>query len=781
MTFEIALVLMILFGCMVLFVTEWLRMDVVALMVLSSLAILGLVTPAEAFSGFSNTAVISVWAMFIMSEGLTRAGVADLIGRQMIRVAGKSEVRMVVMVMLVAGMLSGFMNNAGVVALLLPVVVEAARRTDIAQSKLLLPLAYGAQLGGLITLIGTPPNLLVSIALKDVGKAGFDFFDFFYIGAPILVMGILYVALVGRNLLPKNDVISARQGQRGLRMQYSLKERIFALRLPVDSLLAGKTIAESGLISSAGLMIIALTRAGRTDPLPSRRTVLRDGDVLLAQGRSDRFELLRSWSTLSIEREAPVLHEKLLEESAFAELVVGKGGSLAGAPLHHRSFRDRFGVNLLAIRIADRVRRTRLTEVAVETGDRLLVQGKPEALEALGMNSEFDGLRAVSLIELKDVYQLDERLFVLRIPDDTPLIGSTFAENRLGDAFDFRLLGLFREGKILESPSSDESIRAGDLLLIQGRETDLDMLRGLQQLERLEDVSRYQGLFEHGDLDLVEAALHPRATIIGRPVEELRLPERYQVEVAAIWRDAYPYRSGLDAMILRPGDALLIVGPRSKLAGLNDHEDLLILNPVQTKPVDVGKAPVAGGLMLLVVAMVMSGRLPISVAAVTGATLMVLTRCLTMEQAHRAIEWRSIFLIAGMLPLGLAMQNTGAAEWLAVGVLKLLGSFGPWQVIAGLYLITALGALIVPNVALVLIMAPIALTISTSLEISPHAALMAVAVAVTSLASPVSHPANTLVMGPGGYRFADYLKQGVPLTLVVFFTTAFLLPVLWPL
>jgi di/tricarboxylate transporter len=152
-----------------------------------------------------------------------------------------------------------------------------------------------------------------------------------------------------------------------------------------------------------------------------------------------------------------------------------------------------------------------------------------------------------------------------------------------------------------------------------------------------------------------------------------------------------------------------------------------------------------------------------------------------MEQAYRAIEWRSIFLIAGMLPLGSAMQHSGTATWIAQGVLSLLGAAGPWAVIVGLYAITALGALIVPTPALVLIMAPIALTLSTELAVSPQTAMMAVAIAATSLASPVSHPANTLVMGPGGYRFIDYLKLGIPLTLVVFAVTFLLLPVVWPL
>lgn len=205
MTPDIALVLLILLAALVLFVTGWLRMDVVALLVLCTLALLGLVSPAEAISGFSNPAVITVWAMFIMSEGLTRVGIADGIGRQVIRLSGSSETRMIIVIMLISGALSAFMSNIGVVALLLPVTVEAARRCGISPAKVLMPMAFGAMLGGLITLIGTPPNLLVHIALEESGRSGFKIFDFALIGLPVLLAGTLFVAFIDRHLLPDTD------------------------------------------------------------------------------------------------------------------------------------------------------------------------------------------------------------------------------------------------------------------------------------------------------------------------------------------------------------------------------------------------------------------------------------------------------------------------------------------------------------------------------------------------------------------------------------------------
>lgn len=782
MTVEIALVLCILGGSLLLFVTEWVRMDLTALMVLSSLAMLGLVSPAEAVSGFSNAAVITVLAMFILSEGLTRSGIADIISRNVATLAGRSEVRMITVFMLVSGILSAFMNNIGVATLMLPVAVEVARAAGIAPSRVLMPLAYGTLLGGMTTLIGTPPNLLVSMTMVDGGLEGFGFFDFAWIGLPVLLVGTAFVALIGRHLLPETDTTTTQAGQRDLRQQYSLQERIFALRVPADSVFVGKTLADTALPTSANLVIIAVTRHGHTEALPDRKKVLQAGDVLLAQGRLDRFEMLRRWNSLAIEREAPILLEKLWEKSAMVEVVIDENATLIGENLRHRQFREQHAANVLAIRRGSTVRRTRLSNMPLAAGDRLLLQCAEDNLEKLGASKEFSAVSRLTPTDLEETYQLDERLFVLRVPKDSALAGTTLAENRLGDAFDFRLLGIFHEGNLKEWPGSDEVVEAADLLLIQGREEDLDVLRGLQQLEILDDAAPYLDVFNLGQLELVEATLHPRVRLQGRTVADLKLRERYEVEVAALWRDGESRRSALGSMPLAAGDALLIVGPKRRLALLNDDEDLIVLNPVHAKPVDSSKAPLAGALMLGMVAVAMTGWMPISVAALVAATLMVLTRCLTMDQAYGAVEWRTIFVIAGMIPLGIAMQQTGAAGYLAGGVLGLLGPLGPWPVIAGLYAITTVGTLMIPAAALVLIMAPLALSLAVELGVSPAAPLMAVALAVcASLSSPVSHPANILVMGPGGYKFVDYLKLGLPLQIVVFAVAAVLLPIVWPL
>jgi len=781
-TTDIALVLFILGVAVFLFATEKLRMDVVALLVLCALAVTGLVAPEQAIAGFSHPAVMTVWAMFILSDGLTRAGIADVLGQRMVRIAGSNEMVLVICFMLLAGLLSGFMNNIGVAALLLPVVVGVSRQVGVVPSRLLMPMAFGCLLGGALTIIGTPPNLLVSTALVDAGYPAFGFFDFAPVGLPVLLVGTAFVALIGRHWLPRRDLVAETGDSRDLRELYSLQERIFAVQVAQDSLLVGRSLGETGLTTAAGLMIIALSRGGQTQALPSQVTRLQAGDILLAQGRLDRFNLLRQWSELTIEREAPVLHDRLLEDAKLYELTVGEDSPLLGRSLAPVAFHESSRAWLLAVRHGEQVYRTRLGDYTLRAGDQLLIQTDEKLVKAMQAKFRFTDVTSLEKEQVRQRYQLDERLLVLRVPKDGALVGRTVGETRLGKAFDLRLLAMFRDGEFIRPLPAESEIAGGDLLLVQGRPDDFDQLRGLQQLRMLDDATPYMKVFEQGKLGMVEAIMHPHKWINEKTIADLKLRETWQVEVAALWRGGRPYRSGLKDMNLQRGDALLLVAPIKQLAELSRNRDLIILNPVSVPEIDISKAPVAVGSMLLVVITALLGWLPIYIAALLGATTMVLGRCLSMEQAYKAIHWRSIVLIAGMMPLGAAMHASGTATYLTGLMMQLTGDLNPWWSIAGIYVLTVLGTLIIPTVVLVVLMAPIALSVSISLGVAPQAAMMAVAVAAAaSVASPVSHPANVLVMGPGGYRFVDFLKLGLPLTVVVFAVAAVLIPLVWPL
>lgn len=784
MTADIAIILVILAVAVILFVTEVLRMDLVALLVMCALAISGVLSPAQALSGFSDEAVVTVWAMFILSEGLTRSGSGQIVSRRILQVAGRSEAAVIAALMLTGGALSAFMPNVGVAALMLPVAVDIARRTEIPSSRLLMPLAFAVLLGGTTTLIGTPPNLLIASSMAAAGVRPFTMFDFAPVGIGALLAGTAFIALGGRRILPRQDpgLEAHRRSQRNLRAQYGLQDRTFMMRVPENSILVGKTLADSRLVSAAGMIVIALERRNKVDALPSRTTVLQGGDKLLVQGRLERFEELRRWSGLVIEREAPVLQGLVSEQVHLIEATLAENSTLIKEPLHHTEFRARFNANVLAIRRRDLVRRVNLAHVPLRAGDMLLLQGGEEALAALEKTGEFSALRTVTEDDLRETYRLQERLFVVRVPRDSRLGGSTLGRSRLGDAFDFRLLATFREGVLRIMPPPDEVILGGDLLLIQGRPEDLDVLRGLQELQIEDRVSPNLNIFQSDRLATLEATLALQSPLAGKSVAQMKFHDRYGLELVAVWRSGKAYRTDLDQLTLQFGDALLLVGPRQKLAMLNEDPDLLVLTPVSLPVTDSSRAPVSALIMLGVVASVLLGWLSIGIAAVLGAVLMVLAKCLTMEQAYRAIDWRAVFLIAGTLPLGVAMAETGTAQYLASQMMAALGGLGPWPIIAGLFFLTLLATLVVPTAALVVLMAPICITASRELGIAPQTSLMAVAMAAScAFATPIAHPANLLVMGPGGYRFRDYVQLGVPLTLFVFATVMMLLAVFWPI
>ncbi len=291
MTTAIFLTLAILLAAAILFISDRLRVDLIALLVLISLTVTQLVTPAEALSGFSNPAVVTVWAVFIISGGLSQTGVANWIGQQVLRFAGTGEIRLIFIIMVTAGLLSAFMNNVGVAALLLPVVVEIARRTRRSPSRLLMPLASGALLGGLTTLIGTPPNILASDALREAGLSPFTMFDFSPIGALILLSGTLFMILFGRHLLPKRDVIgeTLNPNNTSLEEAYNLGQRLFTLHIPPQGALDNVPLADSRIGSLLGLNVVAILRNGHTNLSPKGDTQLKAGDHLMVMGRQDEL------------------------------------------------------------------------------------------------------------------------------------------------------------------------------------------------------------------------------------------------------------------------------------------------------------------------------------------------------------------------------------------------------------------------------------------------------------------------------------------------------------
>jgi di/tricarboxylate transporter len=778
LTTDIATVFGILLVAVVLFVTEQVRVDIVALTVLVALALTNLVTPSEAMSGFANLAVITVWAVLILSGGLARTGVASVIGRQILRVAGSGEARLIAIIMLTAGVLSGFMNSIGVAALMLPVVVDIAHRKRLPPSKLLIPLAFGALLGGMTTLIGTPPNILISEALRGYGLEPFGMFDFTPTGVVVLIAGTACMVLIGRHLLPSRDFRRSMTGDSvPSAATASLGEELHVIRLPEGSPLAGRTLAGSRVGAALGLTVVGIFRRETTLLAPSPDTVLEAGDRFLVEGRLDRLDELSDRQHLVRDDSGFDAEQLVSAHLDVAEVRLPPDSHLVGQSLEESGFRQRYGAVVRGIRRGDRAFHTGLDVTVLRQGDVLLVQAPRERLEALRDEA---GL-IVTSIETPVQFEADERLVALRVPEGSVLAGQTLVDSRLGDAFDLGVLGIVRAGKTLPLPGPDQRLQAGDLLLAKGCRAGLETINGLQTLEVESDASLDLDALESEEVGLVEVVLSPYSALPGQTLTQLHFREKYGLSVLAIWRGGQAYRSNLRDMELRLGDALLLHGRRDRTKVLGSDPEFLVLSEEAQVPPRTKKAPIAGGIMALVLLPVIAGWLPIGVTAVAGVVLMVLTGCLTMDEAYRSIEWKAVFLIAGMLPLGIAMERTGAAAYLAQGLLALIGDMGPLIVMGGLFILASVASQVMPNPAVAVLLAPIAYNAATDMGISPLPLMMAVAISASAaFMSPVGHAANVLVMGPGSYRFSDYTKVGMPLTVAVLVVSILVVPLVWP-
>ena len=776
---EIITVMAILIIAVILFVSGRVREDVVALLVLVSLVLTGLLTPEEALSGFSNTAVVTVWAVLILSAALSRTGVAGLLGRRVLNLAGSSEVRLLWVIMLTGALLSGFMNSIGVASLFLPVVVDIARRTKIPPSRLLMPLAYAALLGGLITLIGTPPNILVSEVLRQAGLRPFGMFDFTPVGIVVMLVGVAFMALAGRRLLPARDIARELAGadRKKYKELYELHERMVMINLPAGSPLVGKMLSDSRLGSALGLTVLAILRNKRTHLAPKPQTVLQAGDKLLVEGKLERLVELHGRQHLVLEDEKLAVERLVSAEIDLVEVEISPGASLIGKTLSQVGFRYRYGVIVLAIRRDSHVLRTNLESYPLQAGDVLLVQGRREQIDHLREENTL----LVSTPESTDIYHLEERLMMLRVPPGSSLVGKTLITSHLGDAFGLGVMGIVRQGETLLMPDPQEPLLEGDTLLVKGKRDDLVTVDGLQELEIEMQPPPDLAELESEEVGVVEAVLSPYTTLVGKTLRELYFRNKYGLTVLAIWHEGRAYRSNLRDMALQFGDALLLYGPRENIRVLGSDPDFLVLTEEAQEAPRTDKAYISLLIIVGVLLPAILGWVNIAIEAIAGVILMVLTGCLTMEEAYRSIQLKAVFLIAGVLPLGIALQQTGAASLIAERMVALVGGFGPLAVLAGLFILAALASQVMPNPAVAVLLAPIALTIAADMGASPYPFAMAVAVSASAaFLSPVGHPANILVMGPGGYRFSDYTKVGLPLTLVVLVAAMIFIPLFWP-
>lgn len=593
----------ILFAALVLFVTDRLPADLVALLVVVALGLTGVLTPQEAFSGFSRSAVITIIAIYVLSDALHRTSVTDQVGNILLKFGGKSEFSLVVIVMIAGAFLSLFMNNIAAAAVLLPAVSGAAKRKGVNTSRILMPLGFATILGGTATLF-TTSNIVLNSLLHDSDLEGFSVADFLPVGIPIIVFGILYIALFGRKQLPGDS--------------------------PIERTMAPDAAAKDDLI---------------------------------------------------------------------------------------------------------------------------------------------------------EAYNLGSKFFRARVPEDSFLAGKTLRECTLREDFDVNVVTIERDEQRILHPSSETVLEEGDVLVLEGDEKDFRRRDVEPFMEFLPESKWRESDLEERDIEVVEAMLAPRSRLIGKTLREAHFREKYGLSALAIWRGDQEIFTDLADIPLQFGDALLLQGPRSRLAVVKDDVDLILL--VSDEETEI-RVPSKGraALMIFVVTLILAVMFPDLTGAIMlgGALAMMLTKIITTEQAYSSIGWKSVFLVAGMLPMGVALTKTNAAGLAAVKILDIFGGHGALPLLAGLFIVTVLLSQMINGAVAAAIIGPIAIQIAQQAGVNPRAMVMCVAMA-TSMAfiTPLGHPVNILVMGPGGYGFWDYMKMGLPLTILLFFVVMIFLPLFWSL
>ncbi len=611
---DVAIVLAVLLGVILLFVTEKISADVVALGGLIALLLTGVLTTSEALAGFSSTSLISIAFLFVVGDAVFRSGLADAIAERIFAVAGQGERRLLLVLCPSVAVLSAFISSTGVVALMLPAVISLAGRLKLPPSRLLIPLAFSSLFGGTITLIGTPPNLIVSEALEKAGETGFGFFSFTPIGGLLSVVGILLLITILQRLLPNRSVDDDKQTAptpTELFDLYNLSDALFRVRVNANSPANRQTIEQLNIRREYTVNIVA---------------VLHPND---GNHRRERTQ------------NQPIYNPR--------------------------------------------------TDTVLWHDDILLLQG-----------------------EATSVKQVCER-------------------------WGFTLL--------------DEKVRPSDIITAQA--------------------------------GIGEALLRPRSSFIGKTLTELEF-RQFNVTVLGLRRAGNDeFISTRDAR-LNFGDMLLVYGRwRDIFALKNRRADLVVMGEPEAEKFGAfyrrTKAPMTLLILVLMVISIALNMLPLVTASMLAVFGLVITNTVTMNEAYQSISWKSVILIACMIPLGTALEKVGIAQSVAEWVTVTLGDVGPLAVMGGLFLLTAVFTQVLSNTVTAVLLAPIAIASATQLGINPHAFLMAVAIAASmAFASPVATPVNMLVMSAGNYRFTDYTKVGFFLILMSFIVTLLVVPILFP-
>jgi len=593
MDWEVIAVYIILFATVVLFITDRVRTDIVGMMVISVLGLLGILKPKELLEGFSNQALVTIAAMFVLSAALMRSGLVAALSAKLTDLSKGSPLRFLVLSLFAVCFMSAFINNTPVVVVFIPAVLTVCTRLGQSPSKFLMPISFASMLGGSATLIGTSSNILVSSMSADAGYGEIGMFEFSVLGLVIVTVGMLYLILFSHRLLPTRTTIASTLPAE------DFKEYITQVRIGSESHLVGHKLADTPL-ANAGVRVAELIRGERIQRM-EKDNVLEEGDVLLIRGDLNKI--------LELERKH---------------------------------------------------------DVSITT----------EGREA----------------------------------------------SKIGDA----------------------------------------------EVKRVE-------------MTVFELMVAPESPLIGRTARDIRFRDEYGVSVFALQRRGRHHQRDITDLELRMGDILLVRGTMEALAKLRKQREFILLEGAQDQVIERHKAPMALGTILAIVGLAAFGVFPISVLALTGAALMVMTKILTPRDAYRAIDWPVLILIAGMIALGNAMGKTGALDIAADGLIGTVGQLGPHVTLWIFYFITAGLSLLILNKPAAVLCTPLGILLAIQLGVEVKPFIMAVAFAAsTAMATPMGYQTNLLVYGPGGYNYRDFVSFGLPLNVLIGVIACWLIPLIWP-
>lgn len=576
----------------------------------------GILTPTEALAGFSNSVVIMIAGLFIVGAGILRTGLAKMAGNLLLRSSGNSEKKLLIILLIIVACVGAFMSNTGTVALMLPIVVNVAISLGSSPSKFLIPLSYMASLSGLLTLIASPPNLVVNQVLVDQGFERLGFFEITPIGIVGILTGIAYLVLTQNILLPndkkRNNAKDGHQlSPKQLAIDYKLGGNLFRVSVPEGSNLIGKELAQLKIPNTYQLAVLKIDRKS-TDgihllpityqEMAGPTSVIHSNDLLYLQGSNDNVKKFAKYYGLNIEEEESEAQDLVSKQLGIAEVLLTPHSNFINETIESINFREKYNLNII---------------------------------------------------------------------------------------------GINRQGKYVLKEKSKQRLRFGDALLVQGAWDEIEFLA-----RETNDV-----------------------VVVGQP----------------------------------------------KL-----HASMASAN---------GKAPVAAGIMLLMILLMVFEVLPVVISVLIGAILMVITGCLrNMGDAYSQINWESIVLIAAMLPMATALEKTGGMVILSEGIITLLGDFGPFGVLAGIYFLTMAFGQFISNTATAVLFAPIAMNAAISMDANPYTFLIAIASASSmAFSTPVASPTNSLVMTAGNYKFFDFVKIGIPLQFIMFIVMMMVIPLFFPL